>query len=210
MLTLYTIATGNGYRASIMLEECGLDYEVKTLNLAEREQKSPEFLKINPAGKLPALVDPEGPDGQPVMLGETLAIALYLCEKTGKLMPATAAGRAQAWQWAAITATGFGQALAGTFFAKTLDEAAHQKIITKYAEDIDLLLASMDQALAQRPYLAGDTYSFADVLAFPVCGAVIQPMFGKSLEPYPAIRRWQAEIAARPAVIRGLAVPPKA
>ena len=205
MITLYTNATPNGHRAAIMLEETGIPYNVAVVDLAAGEHKTPDFLAINATGRIPAIVDEDAPGG-PLALAETLAIALYLCEKSGKLMPQSASERARAWQWAATVISGFGSATPGIFFARQLGETDHAKLIAKFYADIAGYLTAMDADLAQRPYLAGNEFSFADALAIPVI-VLSLPRFEVDLTPYPAVCRWRDLVQQRPGVLRGFAVP---
>ncbi len=206
MITLYTSATPNGYRASIMLEETGLPYAVHPVDLKSGEHKTAAFLALNATGRIPAIVDGATQNGAPFALAETLAIALYVAEKSGKLIPESAAARAMAYQWAATVISGFGAATPGIFFARQLDEAAHVKIIAKFYADIDNYLGAMDQHLAANPYLAGDSFSFADALAIPAV-AVSLKNFNVNLEPFANVIRWRDDVLARPGVQRGMKVP---
>jgi GST-like protein len=204
MIELYTSPTPNGYRASIALEESGLPYEVRPVDLAGGEHRQPEFLVINPTGRIPAIVDER--DGVRLPIAETLAIALYVAEKSGRLMPSDAAGRAGAWQWAATVVSGFGAATPGIFFARQLDADAHVKIIAKYYADLQNYLSAMNARLAASTWLAGADYSVADVLALPTI-AISLPRFDVDLGPFPAVTRWRDACLARPAVQRGMKVP---
>ena len=140
-----------------------------------------------------------------MVVAESLAIALYLVEKTGKLAPDTPAGRALAWQWAAIVVTGFGSAIPGIFFARMLGEADHAKLIAKYFKDIDICFAAMDRHLSANRYLAGGTYSYADALAAPLITTA--RAFKVDPAQFPAVLRWSEDVFARPAVQAGMAVP---
>jgi GST-like protein len=204
MITLFTGATGNGYRASIMLEELGLPYVAKAVDFSPDVPRPAELLAASPLGKIPAIIDPEGPDGEPVAIAETLAIAGYLVEKTGKLAPATAAGRARALQWSAIVVSGFGAAFSGIFFARAIDAQSHAGLIAKHFADIDRHFRAMDTALAASTYLADDAFSYADVLAAPLM--TTGKVFGVDFAAYPNVRRWGDAVFARPGVQRGMAV----
>ena len=206
MITLYTSATPNGYRAAIMLEESGLEYTVHEVDMAAGEHKSEQFRAINATGRIPAIIDDDTTDGARLVLAETMAIALYLAEKSGRLLPAQASQRALAYQWGATVISGFGAATPGIFFARQLGEADHAKIIAKFYADIDGYLIAMNSALMSHPYLAGDEYSFADALAIPVIKLSL-PRFEVKLEPFAAVCRWRDLVLARPAVARGFAVP---
>jgi glutathione S-transferase len=206
MITLYTSATPNGHRASIALEECGLDYQVKAVNLGAGEHKTPAFLAVNAAGKIPAIVDDAAGSGAPFALSETLAIALYLSEKSGRLLPASATERALAYQWAATAISGFGAATSGIYFARQIDETAHAGLIAKFYNDLDIYLRAMDLHLQSHAYLGGSSFSFADTIAIPTI-ALSMKNFKVDLEGFPAVLRWRDEVLARPAVQRGLAIP---
>lgn len=205
MITLYTSATPNGHRAAIMLEETGIPYRTHVVDLAAGEHKTPAFLKINATGRIPAIVD-DDTGGEPLALAETLAIALYLCEKSGRLMPRSLAGRARAWQWAATVISGFGAATPGIFFARQLGETDHARIIDKFYRDIDGYLAAMEADLGARVFLAGNEFSFADALAIPVITLSL-PRFGVDLAPYASVLRWRDVVCAREGVQRGFKTP---
>lgn len=198
--------TGNGYRASIMLEEVGLPYQVVETDVRPGVPRSDAFMACSPLGKIPAILDTDTADGRPVALAESLAIALYLSEKTGRLLPSTQAGRALAYQWGAIVSSGFGTAITGIFFARQIDAEAHAKLIDKYFGDIGLGFSAMDKHLSAHRYLAGKTYSYADVMALPLLATA--QMLGHPVTTYPSVGRWYAEVSDRAAVRRGLAVPP--
>ncbi len=206
MITLYTSATPNGYRASIALEESGLDYQVKAVNLAAGEHKTPAFLALNATGRIPAIVDDAAETASPFALSETLAIALYVSEKSGRLSPASATERGLAYQWAATVISGFGAATSGIYFARQIDETAHARVIAKFYGDLDVYLRAMDQHLQTHAYLGGSSFSFADTLAIPTV-VLSMKNFKVDLEGFAAVRRWRDDVLARPAVQRGLAIP---
>lgn len=206
MITLYTSATPNGYRASIALEESGLDYQVKAVNLAAGEHKTPAFLALNATGRIPAIVDDAAETASPFALSETLAIALYVSEKSGRLSPASATERGLAYQWAATVISGFGAATSGIYFARQIDETAHARLIAKFYGDLDVYLRAMDQHLQTHAYLGGSSFSFADTLAIPTI-VLSMKNFKVDLEGFAAVRRWRDDVLARPAVQRGLAIP---
>ena len=206
VIDLYTCRTANGWRASIALEECGLPYVAHAVDLARGDHKAAAFVAIHPMGRVPAIVDDDVPGGSRLALAETLAIALYACEKSGRLIPASAAEKALAWQWSAVVVSGFSAAAAGIFFARQLGADDHAKIIAKYFADLQNYLAAMDGQLRRTPYLAGDTITFADVMAIPTIVRSL-PAMAVDLAPFPSIGRWADRVGARPAVVRGLAVP---
>jgi GST-like protein len=206
MITLYTSPTPNGFRASIMLEETGLPYQVRKVDLKTGEHKTPAFLEVNATGRIPAIVDDDAGSETPLALAETLAIAVYLADKSGRLMPSSAGERALALQWGATVISGFGASTAGIYFARLLDESAHAKIIAKFYADMDIYLTAMDQQLQSHPYLAGSAYSFADALALPTI-ALSMKTFNVDLSGFKAIERWRDEVMLRPAVKTGLTIP---
>lgn len=206
MIQLFTAPTGNGHRVSIMLEEVGLPYSVVRIDFAKGEHQGEALKAVNPLGQIPAIFDPDGPDGQPVSLGESSAILGYLARKSGKLLPQGQREQAEADRWIAIAAGGLQAAPTTIFFARQLGEAEHQKIIAKQHEMITRYLAIMEQRLSVSPYLAGPNYTYADILAFTLVNGTLK-LFGVAFDDYPAIVAWCDNIAKRPAVARGLAVP---
>jgi glutathione S-transferase len=211
MITLYTSATPNGHRAAIALEESGLEYTVKAVDLAAGEHKRPAFLAVNATGRIPAIVDDSVVDDSsdaaaPFALSETLAIALYVSEKSGRLAPTSATERALAYQWAATVISGFGASTSGIYFARQIDETAHARLIAKFYGDLDVYLRAMDQHLQTHPYLGGSAFSFADVLAIPTI-VLSMKNFKVDLEGFAALGRWREKVMVRPAVQRGFAIP---
>lgn len=201
MIDLYTAATPNGWKASIMLEETGLPYEVKPINLGELVQKQDWFLKINPNGRIPAIVDRDAGDF-PVF--ESGAILVYLAEKSGKLLPSDPRGRSLALQWVMFQMGGVGpmQGQANVFF-----RYAPEKIpfaIERYQKETRRLYEVLDRRLAEAEYLAGD-YSIADIATWP--WVRIHGWSGVEVEGLDHLQRWMGAIASRPAVERGANVP---
>jgi GSH-dependent disulfide-bond oxidoreductase len=206
MIDLYTWSTPNGRKVSIMLEECGLPYKVHTVNIGKDEQFRPEFLAINPNNRIPAIVDPEGPDGKPLPLFESGAILIYLSEKTGgKFMPKTPRGRYITLQWLMFQMGGvgpmFGQA--HHFIRAKKDEIPYGT--ERYVNEAKRLYGVMDKRLSQAEYLA-DEYSIADIATYP--WAARHEWHRVDLNAYPSVKRWYDKIGARPAVVKGMAVPP--
>ncbi|WP_421710131.1 glutathione S-transferase family protein [Algihabitans sp.] len=204
-IQLYTWGTPNGRKISIALEELDLPYEVRAVNITKDEQFDPAFLKISPNNKIPAIVDPDGPDGSEIALFETGAILLYLAEKTGKLLPTDARERWSAQQWLMWQMGGFGPMLgqAHHFLRFAPEDVPYAK--TRYSNEARRLYGVLDTRLGQAPYLAGDSYSVADIATFP--WAARHPWQQIALEDFPAVKRWYDALAARPAVERGMAVP---
>jgi GST-like protein len=198
MLELYTAATPNGYKASVTLEELGLPYVVRPINLSALEQKTPAFLAINPNGRVPALVD----DGFAVF--ESGAILMYLAEKTGRLMPTDAKGRSRVVQWLMFQMGGVGPMMgqANVFFRYWPEKL--QPVIDRYQGETRRLFGVLEGQLAQHEYLAGD-YSIADIAHW--CWVRSHAWSGVDIEPFPNLKRWVDAIAARPAAQRGITVP---
>lgn len=201
MFDLYTAATPNGQKVSIALEELGLPYEVHALRFAKQEQKSAEYLKINPNGRIPAIVD-RANDNFAVF--ESGAILLYLAEQTGKLMPSDVKGRSQVLQWLMLQMGGVGpmQGQANVFFRYYPEKL--QGPIDRYQHETRRLYEVLNNRLAEVEYLAGD-YSIADIATYP--WVRIHDWAGVSVDGLEHLQRWMALIAERPAVQRGLRVP---
>ncbi len=207
MIELYTWGTPNGKKVSIMLEEVGLPYSVHPVNIHKDEQFAPDFLKISPNNKIPAIVDPDGPGGKPLSLFETGAILFYLAEKTGQLMPADPVGRYEVMQWLMFQMGGigpmFGQANHFRKFAK--EEVPYG--IKRYTDEAHRLYHVLDKRLGEAPYMAGD-YSIADIATYPWVARY--DWHGIELDEVPNVKRWFETISARPAVEAGMNVPPPA
>ena len=204
MIEVWTWPTPNGHKVHIMLEEIGLPYKVVPVNIGAGEQFRPEFLAITPNHRIPAIVDPEGPGGQPLKLFESGAILIYLAEKTGKLMPTDLAARYTCLQWLMFQMGGV-----GPMFGQYNHFAAYapEKLpyaIERYGNEVKRLHRVLDKRLGASAYLAGDAYSIADIATFPW---VRNPdRRGVVLDDYPHVKRWHDAIALRPAVVRGVEV----
>lgn len=208
MIELYTWGTPNGKKVSIMLEEVGLPYTTHPVNIMKDEQFAPDFLEISPNNKIPAIVDPDGPDGKPLSLFETGAILFYLAEKTGKFMPADPVGRYTVMQWLMFQMGGigpmFGQANHFRKFAK--EEVPYG--IKRYTDEAHRLYHVLDKRLGEAAYMAGDDYTIADIATWPWVAR--WEWHGITLDEVPNVKRWFEEIEARPAVQKGANVPPPA
>jgi glutathione S-transferase/GST-like protein len=201
MLELYTAATPNGYKVSVALEELGLPYTVHSVNLTTGAQKTPEFLAMNPNGRIPVLVD----DGFPVF--ESGAILLYLAEKTGKLMPTDSHGRSRVTQWLMFQMGGIGPMMGqANVFYRYFPERI-QPAIDRYHGEVKRLFGVLDRHLAENEWLAGD-YSIADIANW--CWTRTARWSGVDPEPFENMARWHRAIANRPAAQRGIAVPQSA
>ena len=201
MIELYTAATPNGHKISIALEELGMPYEVHALSFDRQEQKAPEFLRINPNGRIPAIVD----DGFAVF--ESGAILLYLAEKTGQLLPSDPKGRSLAIQWLMFQMGGVGpmQGQANVFFRYFPEKL--QGAIDRYQHETRRLYEVLDRRLGEAEYLAGD-YGIADIATYP--WVRIHDWAGVAIDGLEHLQRWMDAIAVRPAVQRGLQVPVRA
>jgi len=205
MITLYTWSTPNGRKISIALEELGLPYEVKPVNITRDEQFAPGFLAISPNNKIPAIVDPDGPGGAPISLFESGAILIYLAEKTGRLLPADPRGRYQTLEWLMMQMGSvgpmFGQAHHFLRFAPEDVPYARKR----YSAETRRIYGVLDRRLADREWLAADQYTIADIATYPwVARHEWQQV---DLADFPNVRRWFDALGARPAVARGMQVP---
>jgi GSH-dependent disulfide-bond oxidoreductase len=211
MIDLYTYRTSNGRKVSIMLEELALPYELHVVDITKGAQHAPAFRAISPNGRIPAIVDRDGPGGAPYALFESGAILMYLAEKCGRLMPREVAARYRVIEWLMFQMGGvgpmFGQAF--HFLHQTADDAPAAAITygrARYGAELRRLCAVLEDRLAGRDYLAGD-YSIADIATYP--WIAIHRWFDLTLTDTPALARWYARIHARPAVRRGMRVPPR-
>ena len=206
MIDLYTWTTPNGRKASVALEELQLPYRVHAIDLSKGEQLTPAYLAINPNNKIPAIVDQDGPGGAPLTLFESGAILIYLAERTGKLLPTDARGRAEVIQWVMFQMGGlgpmFGQLSHFGRFAKEKVPYA----IQRYTDEGKRLLGVLERELSGREYLARTGYSIADIASYPWVKAM-QEYFPDLFEGREQVRRWLERVGARPAVQRGMAVP---
>lgn len=201
MIDLYTAATPNGHKVSIALEELGLPYQVHALRFDKQEQKTPAFLKINPNGRIPAIVDRDNGD---FAVFESGAILLYLAERAGQLLPADAKGRSQVVQWLMFQMGGVGpmQGQANVFFRYFPEKL--QGAIDRYQHETRRLYEVLDTRLGEAEYLAGD-YSIADIATYP--WVRIHEWAGVSVDGLEHLQRWMNALNERPAVQRGLSVP---
>lgn len=211
-IQLYSLPTPNGVKVSIMLEETGLPYEPHLVNFETGDQLSPEFLSLNPNNKIPAIVDPNGPDGKPLGLFESGAILLYLAEKSGQLLPADAAGRYEAIQWLMFQMGGIGPMFGqlGFFHRFAGKEYEDKRPRDRYVAEAKRLLGVLNGHLATRHWLAGEQYTIADIATFPWVRNLIgfyQAGDLVGIDDFPHVTRALAAFVARPAVARGLEIP---
>jgi GSH-dependent disulfide-bond oxidoreductase len=204
VIDLYTWSTPNGRKVSIMLEETALPYKVHAINIGQNDQFKPEFIKLNPNSKIPAIVDPDGPDGKPMAMMESGAILVYLAGKTGKLLPSSTRGKYEALQWLMFQMGGVGPIFGQVHHFLRAAKEAVPYAIERYARETQRLYGVLDARLKDHDYLAGE-YSIADIATYPW---VARYEWHKTdLNAYPHVKRWFDAISARPAVQRGMKVP---
>ena len=204
MIDLYTWGTPNGRKVSVMLEEVGLPYRVHPIDIMKGAQFTPDFLKINPNSKIPAIVDPEGPEGKPITLFESGAILIYLADKTGKFLSSKPAERYETLAWLMFQMGGIGPMFGQ---AHHFLRAAPEKIpygIERYTKETRRLYGVLESRLKDHEYLAG-AYSIADIATWPWVAR--HEWHQVSLGDFPSVKHWYDAIAARPAVERGMKVP---
>ena len=212
MIDLYTWTTPNGRKVSIMLEELGLPYRAIPVDINANEQFKPEFLALSPNNKIPAIIDPKGPDGRPLPLFESGAILIYLAEKTGQLIPQDAAGRYECIQWLMFQMGGIGPMFGQLgFFNKFAGKDYEDKRPRdRYVQESARLLAVLDQRLEGRDWIMGQQYSIADIAIFPWVRNLIGFYEAGELvqfERFTNVQRVLDAFLSRPAVIRGLGIP---
>ncbi len=205
MITLHTWGTPNGRKISIALEELGLPYEVRPVDITRGEQFDPAFLALNPNNKIPVLVDSDGPGGAPITLIESGAILIYLAEKTGRLLPDDPRARLEALQWLMFQMGSIGPMLGQAHHFLRFAPDVIPYAIERYSKEAARLYGVLDARLAGRDWLAGSEFSIADIATFPWLAR--HEWQGIDLARYPAVKRWYDTIAARPAVQRGMEVP---
>ena len=214
IIQIYSFPTPNGVKVSIALEELGIPYEAHPVDITKNESWTPEFLSLNPNGKIPAMIDPNGPDGKPLGLFESGAILIYLADKTGKLIPADAAGRYETMQWVffqmASIGPMFGQV--GFFHKFAGREIEDKRPLNRYRDESKRLLGVMDARLKGRQWIMGDLYTIADIsmlgwvrnlIGFYGAGQLVE------FDSFRSVGAWLERGLARPAVQRGLNIPPR-
>jgi GST-like protein len=204
MIEVYSWATPNGHKVHIMLEECGLPYRVIPVDIGAGDQFKPEFLAISPNNKIPAIVDPRGPDGVPFSMFESGAILLYLAGKTGKFLPDATSARFEVLQWLMFQMGGVGPMLGQTHHFRVYAPEKIAYAIDRYSNEAKRLYAVMDKRLAAQSFIATDEYTIADIAIFPWLRSWQNQ--GIDWADYPHLKDWFDRIAARPAVQRGVAV----
>jgi GST-like protein len=212
VIQLYSLPTPNGVKVSIALEELGLDYEPHRVDIGKNENAEPAFLSLNPNGKIPAIVDPNGPDGKPIGLFESGAILVYLADKAGELMPTDPARRYEALEWMffQMAAIGpmFGQV--GFFHKFAGREIADKRPLERYCQESERLLGVLETRLANRRWMMGDDYTIVDIALIGWVRNLVGDYGAGDLVGWNALEdvpRWLEAALARPAVQRGLGIP---
>ena len=211
-IQLYSLPTPNGVKVAITLEETGLPYEAHKVDFETKDQLSPEFLSLNPNNKIPAILDPNGPDGAPLPLFESGAILIYLAEKSGQLLPRDAAGRYQTIQWLMFQMGGIGPMFGqlGFFHKFAGKDYDDKRPRDRYADETRRLLRVLDQHLAGKRWLMGETYTIADIATFPWVRNLVGFYGAGELVRFAEFREVQRVLEAflaRPAVVKGLTIP---
>ena len=203
-IDVYSWPTPNGHKIHIKLEECGLPYRAPPVNIGKGDQFEPGFLKISPNNKIPAITDPEGPDGKPISLFESGAILLYLASKTGKFMPASDRAKFEMLQWLMFQMGGVGPMLGQAHHFRMYAPEKIEYAINRYSNEAKRLYGVIDRRLRESKYLGGNEYSIADIATFPWLRSWENQ--GIVLSEYPHLEAWFNNIAQRPAVQRGVKV----
>jgi GST-like protein len=204
MIDFYTWTTPNGRKVSIMLEETGLPYRVHAIDISKGDQFKPEYIAINPNSKIPAIVDPDGPDGKPIAVFESGAILIWLAEKTGQFLGPDQRRRSEALQWLMFQMGGVGPIFGQAHHFRKFAPEPVPYAIERYTKEAQRLYGVLDRRLGEAAYLAGD-YSIADMATYPWVAR--HEWQGVSLDEHGNVKRWFEAIGARPAVQRGMAVP---
>lgn len=214
IIQLYSFPTPNGVKVSIALEELGLPYEAHRVSIMDGDQHTEAFRSLNPNGKIPAILDPDGPDGKPLQLFESGAILVYLTEKTGKLIPADAHGRLECLQWVFFQMGGIGPMFGqlGFFHKFAGKEIDDKRPLERYAGETKRLLGVLDGRLAGREFIMGDEYTIADIATFPWVGTVRDFYEAGELvefDSFQNVNSWLERCMSRPASQKGRNIPPR-
>ncbi len=203
-IQLYTWPTPNGHKVHIMLEETGLAYDIHAIDIGAGDQFEPEFLKISPNNKMPAIVDPDGPGGGPYSVFESGAILMYLADKTGQFLPTEPRGYWDTVQWLMFQMGGVGPMLGQAHHFRNYAPEKIPYAIDRYTNEASRLYGVIDRRLGESEWLAGPDYTIADMATFPWLRSYENQ--GQDLDDYPNLKAWFERINARPAVERGLQV----
>jgi GST-like protein len=204
MIDVYSWPTPNGHKVHIMLEECGLEYTVHPVNIGAGEQFEPSFLEISPNNRIPAIVDQDGPGGQPYSLFESGAILMYLAEKTGRFLPAATAPKYRVIEWVMFQMGNVGPMFGQANHFRSYAPEKVPYAINRYTNEVRRLYGVLNRRLGESRFLGGDVYTIADIMTFPWMR--YPDRRGVDEAEFPNVQRWRAEIEARPAVQRGVEV----
>jgi GST-like protein len=204
MIDLYSWPTPNGHKLHIMLEETGLPYRVHAVDIGAGEQFKPEFLAISPNNKIPAMIDQDGPGGQPLALAESGAMLFYLGTKTGQFLPQDERARWRVMQWVMFQMSSIGPMLGQAHHFLQYAPEKIEYAMKRYTNEANRLYGVLDRRLKESEWIAGDEYTIADIATFPWLR--MPERQGVNIDDYPNVKRWRDRIAARPAVQRGVAV----
>ena len=204
MIEVYTWPTPNGHKVHVMLEECGLPYRAIPVNIGNGDQFNPEFLAISPNNKVPAIIDPDGPDGKPISLFESGAILLYLAAKTGRFMPESVRAKYDVLQWLMFQMGGVGPMLGQAHHFRIYAPEKLPYAVDRYTNEAKRLYSVMNKRLGHCRYIGGPDYSIADIAVFPWLRSWKNQ--GIDWNDHPHLKGWFDEVAARPAVQRGCEV----
>ncbi len=202
MIDLYTASTFNGQRISIMLEEIELSYTAHKIDLIKGEQHQTDFLKLNPSGRIPVIIDHDSGASEPLILTQSVAILQYLAEKTQLLLPKSLLERAKVYEWMHFHAVDIGSTLFSAFYLQNLIDPKQDQAADQLRQRVHDLYKFFDQRLSEHEFLAGTSYSIADITTLPVVLAQEE-----KLANYTNLTRWLQQLKQRPAVQRGMAVP---
>jgi GSH-dependent disulfide-bond oxidoreductase len=203
MIDVYFWPTPNGYKVTVMLEELGLKYNIVLVNIGRGDQFTPEFLKVSPNNRMPAIIDSEGPGGKPFAIFESGAILMYLAEKYGKLMPSETRGKYEVIEWLMFQMASVGPMLGQAHHFRLYAPEKLPYAIDRYTNEARRIYNVIDKRLSEAAYLAGE-YSIADIAVYP--WLVPHNMQGQNLDDTPNLKRWYEEVHNRPAMQRGFAV----
>ena len=204
LIEVYTWPTPNGHKVHVMLEECGLPYRAIPVNIGNGDQFNPEFLAISPNNKIPAIIDPDGPDGKPISLFESGAILLYLAAKTGRFMPDSVRAKYEVLQWLMFQMGGVGPMLGQAHHFRIYAPEKLPYAVDRYTNEAKRLYSVMNKRLGHCRYIGGPDYSIADIAVFPWLRSWKNQ--GIDWNDHPHLKGWFDEVAARPAVQRGCEV----
>src|SRR5215471_9680529 len=201
-MELYTAGTGNGQRAAIAVNECGVPCTIHVLNLGQGDQKAADYMKLNPTGRIPTLIDPDGPGGRPLTVTQSWAILMYLCEKTGKFLPADPVARVRMFQWMAEGAADYAPTNQNIFFlGNRMPEKVPDSAIKFYEDRLVTQFRAADEQFARTPYLTGAEITVADLGLYPIYAGRKVLIDGAGLKNVTA---WGERVGARPGVLKGM------